>query len=74
MYRMLWVRIPALHTGWTFSHLFGVKIVEKTKISKKEAGNGPLKNKSLIVSCSAEDLFRLCSLKQVGRQTIIEAT
>ena len=78
MYRRLWVRIPALHTGWTFSHLFGVKIVmflcRKDGNKQKEAGNGPLKNKSLIVSCSAEALFRLCSLKQVGRQTIIEAT
>ena len=60
MYRRLWVRIPALHTGWTFSHLFGVKIVmflcRKDGNKQKEAGNG------------------LCSLKQVGRQTIIEAT
>ena len=43
MFRRSWVQIPATYTGWTFSHMFVVKIVmfQKTKINEKEAGNGP---------------------------------
>ena len=38
-----WVRIPAPYTGWTFGHLFVVKIVclKRPKINEKEAGVGP---------------------------------
>ena len=45
MFRRSWVQIPATYTGWTFSHMFVVKIVmfQKTKIKEKEAGDGLFK-------------------------------
>ena len=45
MFQRLWVRIPALYTGWTFFRIcICCKICyvfDKTKINEKEAGVGP---------------------------------
>ena len=51
-----WVRIPALHTGWTFFHIpiFAVKIcnvcLKRPKINEKEAGVGPFKKHAPFLS------------------------
>ena len=39
--RRLWVWIPALYTGWTFFHIFVIKIVMFVWKDEKEAGCGP---------------------------------
>ena len=47
MFRRLWVRIPALYTGWAFfTFICGKNCIvcfQKTKIKEKEAGDGHFK-------------------------------
>ena len=42
MFRRLWVRIPALYTGWTFFTFFVVKIVIKDKNKQKRGREWPI--------------------------------
>ena len=50
MFRRLWVRIPALHTGWIFGHFFTLNCckncivcLKRLKINEKRPGLAHLK-------------------------------
>ena len=47
MFRRSWVWIPALYTGWTFSHLFHVIFVWKDENKRKRGRGWAIKKKEL---------------------------
>ena len=67
MFRRLWVRIPALYTGWTFFTFICCKncncLLENTKMNEKEAGN-----------CRFLKRLYLSSDVQVSRQSSVVVT
>ena len=60
-----WVLIPAPYTGWTVFSLFGCKMSfmfawQRTKINKKESGDGPLLPLSSILFVYQKSYLRFC--------------
>ena len=77
MFQRLWVRIPALYTGWTFFTSICCKILmfEKTKINEKRPGMAHLKNNNyspMKIKINLQGCVWAYSIKSTNRRGRIQ--